>query len=54
MGEEEVIKKVIRDLETQKIPYLITGGFAVNVWGRIRTTHDLDIIIAVTLKDLRI
>lgn len=52
MGEAEVIKKVIRDLEKNKIPYLISGGFAVNVWGRIRTTHDLDVIIAISPKDI--
>jgi len=52
MGETDVIKKIITDLEKRKIPYLISGGFAVNVWGRIRTTHDLDVIIAVTTKDI--
>lgn len=51
MGEIEVIKKIIKDLEKTKIPYLISGGFAVNAWGRIRTTHDLDVIIAVSLKE---
>lgn len=54
MGEAEVIKKVIKDLERAKIPYLISGGFAVNVWGRIRTTHDLDVIIAITTKDIKV
>lgn len=52
MGEAEVVKKIIKDLEKRKIPYLISGGFAVNVWGRIRTTHDLDVIIAITSKDI--
>lgn len=54
MGEAEVVKKVIKDLEGAKIPYLISGGFAVNVWGRIRTTHDLDVIISVAPKDTEI
>lgn len=52
MGEAEVIEKVIKDLERLKIPYFITGGFAVSVWGRIRTTHDLDMIVAIDSKDL--
>lgn len=52
MGETDVIKKVIKDLKCAKIPYLISGGFAVNVWGRIRTTHDLDVLISVVPKDL--
>lgn len=52
MGETEVIEKVIKELEKIKIPYFVTGGFAVNVWGRLRTTHDLDVIIAVNLRDL--
>jgi hypothetical protein len=53
MGETDVIKKIIKDIEKAKIPYLISGGFAVNVWGRIRTTHDLDVIIAITSKDIK-
>lgn len=53
MGEIEVIKKIVKDLEKLKISYLISGGFAVNVWGRIRTTHDLDVIVAVGLRDIK-
>jgi len=52
MGEIEVIKKIVKDLEKLKIPYLISGGFAVNAWGRIRTTHDLDVIVVIGLKDI--
>jgi len=52
MGEAEIVEKVIKDLERAKIPCLVTGGFAVNVWGRIRTTHDLDVIITIAPKDV--
>jgi len=36
------IAKILKEL---KIPYLITGGMAVLVWGRPRFTADIDIIV---------
>jgi len=36
------IAKILKEL---KIPYIITGGMAVLVWGRPRFTADIDIVI---------
>lgn len=36
---------VAKILERLKIPYLITGGMAVFVWGRPRFTADIDIVV---------
>lgn len=37
--------KVTDILESLRIPYLVTGGMAVFVWGRPRFTADIDIVI---------
>ncbi len=36
------IAKILKEL---KIPYIITGGMAVLVWGRPRFTADIDIVV---------
>ena len=37
--------KVVLILNNLGIDYFVTGGFAVTVWGRMRTTNDIDMII---------
>ena len=43
---EEVVKEVARILEELDIDYVIVGGIAVAAWGNIRTTRDVDVIMA--------
>ena len=43
------IAKILNDL---KIPYLITGGMAVLIWGRPRFTADIDIAIELKISDI--
>lgn len=45
MELEDTLKKTAKILEKLKIPYLVTGGVAIVVWGRPRFTADIDIII---------
>ncbi len=40
-----LLVRVARILKKLKIPYLVTGGIAVLVWGRPRFTADIDIIV---------
>ncbi|MSU54593.1 MAG: hypothetical protein EXS48_02015 [Candidatus Staskawiczbacteria bacterium] len=44
--------KIVKILDHLKIPYAITGGMAVSVWGRVRTTADVDIIVEFTPEDI--
>ncbi len=37
--------KIAKILDELKIPYYVTGGFAVSIYGRPRFTADIDIII---------
>ncbi len=42
---QELLVKIAGILNKLKIPYFITGGYAVSVWGRPRSTFDIDVII---------
>lgn len=44
--------KVVKILSELKIPYLVTGGIAVLVWGRPRFTADIDLVVEVKREDL--
>jgi hypothetical protein len=43
--QEELLKKVAEILDELNIPYIVTGGIAVTVWGRPRFTADIDVVI---------
>jgi len=45
MEQEGLLKKIAAVLQKLDVPYVITGGIAVSVWGRIRFTADIDIAI---------
>lgn len=52
MSQEEVVRKVTKILEEKSIPYMLTGAIAVNFYGRPRFTHDVDIVIKITEKNI--
>ena len=43
-----LLVKVAEILQKLKIPYMVTGGMAVFVWGRPRFTADIDIVVELT------
>lgn len=47
MTEEfrQLLKKIAAILEQLEIPYAVTGGFAVSIWGRARSTIDVDVLV---------
>ena len=45
MEFQKLIVKTAKILETLEIPYAVTGGYAVSIWGRPRSTFDIDIIV---------
>src|SRR3989338_4145681 len=53
MAPEELLKNIAKILDELKIPYAITGGFAVSVWGRIRSTLDIDIFVEMSDKNVK-
>lgn len=41
----ETLKRLVRDLEAEQIPFVIVGGMALNLWGYTRETTDVDILL---------
>jgi len=54
MNFHELLARVAKILNDYEIPYAVTGGYAVSVWGRPRATFDIDIIIELHLSDIEI
>ncbi|HXK40906.1 MAG TPA: nucleotidyl transferase AbiEii/AbiGii toxin family protein [Candidatus Paceibacterota bacterium] len=48
----QLLVKVANILDRLNIPYLVTGGMAVLVWGRPRFTADIDIIIKLKTNNI--
>ncbi len=42
---EKLLISITGILDQVNIPYFITGGFAISLWGRPRATFDIDIVI---------
>ncbi len=43
--EEAALVRVVRALESEAIPYMVTGSVASSYHGRPRSTHDADVVI---------
>lgn len=48
MIQEELLLKVVDELNKISIPYMVAGGIAVIFYGRPRLTHDFDIIVEIS------
>lgn len=46
-SQEKLLIEIVKILDSLKIKYFITGGFAVSVWGRPRATFDIDIVVKI-------
>jgi len=53
MTPEELLIKICEVLQNLKIPYAITGGFAISVWGKPRYTADIDIVVELIEKNIK-
>lgn len=48
MSQPELLKKVVATLEAIGVPYMVTGSLASSLQGQPRSTHDIDLVVAVT------
>lgn len=51
MDFQKLLLKICKILENLKILYAITGGYASSVWGRPRSTFDIDVIVELYKSD---
>ena len=47
MSQQELLKKVIQVLNQAEIQYMITGSVVSSLQGEPRSTHDIDMVIAI-------
>ncbi|MBI2062360.1 MAG: nucleotidyl transferase AbiEii/AbiGii toxin family protein [Candidatus Yanofskybacteria bacterium] len=50
----QLLVKVAKVLDNLSIPYVVTGGMAVTIWGRVRFTADIDMVIELKTNDIDI
>lgn len=48
-----LFEKVFRELNKAKVEYLVVGGVAVNLYGYLRFTGDLDLLLFLDKENLR-
>ena len=53
MNPDELLTTISEILQDLKIPYAVTGGFAVTIWGKPRYTADIDVIIDMADKNIK-
>lgn len=53
MDPHHLLVKIIKKLNSLKIPYLVTGGMAIYVWGRPRFTADIDLVVELKKEDVK-
>lgn len=49
--ELDILKQVCCRLDDYEIPYMLTGSFAANFYAVPRMTRDIDIVIAIQMKE---
>ena len=52
MSQQELLKKVVKLLDGNGIDYMITGSVASSLQGEPRSSHDIDLIIAIRNNDV--
>lgn len=52
MSQQEVLATVVRVLEEAGIPYMLTGSVASSLQGEPRSTHDIDVVVALGEADV--
>ncbi len=53
MSQPELLKKVAETLDRVKIEYMITGSVASSLQGEPRSTHDIDLVVAVRQESVK-
>jgi hypothetical protein len=47
MSQQELLKKVIRALDSAGIEYMVSGSIVSSLQGEPRLTHDIDVVVAI-------
>ncbi len=48
MSQQELLSRVVRALDGAGVEYMVTGSLASSLQGEPRSTHDIDLVVAMT------
>ena len=51
MSQQELLSRVTHSLDEQGIDYMVTGSFVSSIQGEPRSTHVIDLVVALTQTD---
>jgi hypothetical protein len=51
MLQQELLSRVVRCLDDLGIDYMLTGSYASSIQGEPRSTHDIDLVVALSPSD---
>jgi hypothetical protein len=49
MSQPELLKRVVAALDAAQVPYMATGSIVSSLQGEPRATHDIDLVVSITL-----
>ena len=49
MSQQELLKRVVTVLDAAGVPYMATGSIVSSLQGEPRSTHDIDLVVAITV-----
>ena len=52
MSQFRLLEEIIKKLESSSIPYMLTGSIVSSLQGIPRSTHDIDVMISISEKDI--
>lgn len=52
MSQTELLKRTVAALDRLGIPFMLTGSLASSVQGEPRSTHDIDVVVELTLAQI--
>lgn len=50
---EPAFDELLQRLATAKVEFVVVGGLAVNAWGVVRGTKDVDVVVAPDIENLK-
>ncbi|OHB48830.1 MAG: hypothetical protein A2099_00050 [Planctomycetes bacterium GWF2_39_10] len=53
MSQQELLKKVTQTLDDSGIQYMVTVSVASSLQGEPRSTHDIDLVVAIERSDAK-
>jgi predicted nucleotidyltransferase len=53
MSSKEILREMIAALDQARIPYMVVGSFASNLYGAGRATFDIDLVVSATPEQIQ-